>query len=85
MQSNPSERRKWTTDTERKISDCHLNPPQIYRHGARGPTKGVAEQLKLTLSRLKSAREYRSSLLNFIEDYEYRIGDENLLPYGALE
>ncbi|RPD81346.1 phytase [Lentinus tigrinus ALCF2SS1-7] len=58
---------------------------QIQRHGARFPTSGAATRIKAALSKLQSVTDSTDSLLEFVEDYTYDLGQDNLVPFGASQ
>lgn len=55
----------------------------LHRHGARYPTED--DEYDTSVKKLTSARKYRDHALQFLEDYEYTLGEEELLPFGALQ
>ncbi|KAF5369717.1 hypothetical protein D9615_010152 [Tricholomella constricta] len=57
----------------------------IQRHGARYPTSGSAKMIVAALNKLLSVEEFTDDRLNFLKDYNYRLGENDLLPFGARE
>ena len=56
---------------------------QLYRHGARFPTRDVSIKLARTIRKLQAV-ELRGAL-KFIEHYESSFGVGDLVPFGAKE
>lgn len=59
--------------------------PQIQRHGARYPTSEVGQHIQKAVDKLKSAQNYSDPKLLFLRNYTYDLGENDLLPVGALE
>ncbi|KAI0751193.1 phytase [Daedaleopsis nitida] len=57
----------------------------IQRHGARFPTSGAADRIKTALDKLDSVEEYTDPLLDFLKDYTYDLGEDDLVPFGAAQ
>lgn len=57
---------------------------QLQRHGARYPTKSKGKDMKAALKKIQSASSF-SSELSFIPDFEYTLGKDDLVPFGAQE
>ncbi|KAI0711023.1 phytase [Cerioporus squamosus] len=57
----------------------------IQRHGARFPTSGAAARIETALSKLQSATEITDPLLDFVKNYTYELGQDNLVPFGAAQ
>lgn len=57
---------------------------QIERHGARYPKKKPGKKMKSALKKLQGATITESSM-NFINDFTYDLGEDDLTAYGALQ
>jgi hypothetical protein len=57
---------------------------KLYRHGTRSPTTNAGIELQRTLKKFKSADKVAAGL-QFIKDYVYTLGENELLPFGAAE
>jgi len=60
-------------------------PFQLQRHGSRFPTSGLDTAIRLALSKIQVVGKYKSHKLNFLDDYQYSLKIDDLLPYGASE
>ncbi|KAA1126794.1 hypothetical protein PGTUg99_021118 [Puccinia graminis f. sp. tritici] len=56
----------------------------LQRHGSRYPTAQVHQTIHRALKKLKQSSHLDESL-DFITDYQYHLGEDSLLPLGALE
>ncbi|KAG2012915.1 hypothetical protein CC2G_009864 [Coprinopsis cinerea AmutBmut pab1-1] len=66
--------------------ECRINQVNIIqRHGARFPTVGANERIRGALSRLQSAHTYLDPRLEFLKEYEYPLGVNELVPFGAFQ
>lgn len=64
---------------------CEITQVNILqRHGARYPTKSKGKDMKAALKKIQSASSF-SSELSFIPDFEYTLGKDDLVPFGAQE
>ncbi|XP_006456955.1 hypothetical protein AGABI2DRAFT_78719 [Agaricus bisporus var. bisporus H97] len=61
------------------ISSC------LKRHGARFPTLHSGERIKSAVDKLKSAKSYIREDLQFLKDYTYDLGFDDLVALGALQ
>ncbi|KAI0337973.1 phosphoglycerate mutase-like protein [Trametopsis cervina] len=57
----------------------------IQRHGARFPTTGASQRILSALHKIQAVPAYTSPLLRFLESYEYGLGTDDLVAYGAAE
>ncbi|EIN11007.1 acid phosphatase [Punctularia strigosozonata HHB-11173 SS5] len=57
----------------------------IQRHGARFPTSGPGQQIQSAISKLQSVSDFKDPRLNFLRDYVYDLGTNDLVPFGALQ
>ncbi|KAF8165911.1 phytase [Crassisporium funariophilum] len=60
-------------------------PNQIQRHGARFPTSGATEGILAAVAKLKSATHHTDPRLDFLTNYTYTLGINDLVPFGALQ
>jgi hypothetical protein len=58
---------------------------QLQRHGARYPTLGAAIDIAGALTKLMAVTTYKDPKLEFLKTYEYILGVEDLVPFGAQE
>ncbi|KAF8967497.1 phytase [Flammula alnicola] len=58
---------------------------QIQRHGARFPTSGATTRIVAAVQKLQSATHYTDSRLNFLHNYTYTLGKDDLVPFGAFQ
>lgn len=58
---------------------------QLQRHGARYPNADDGEQYSDAVSRLTSANRFTDKHLKWLKDYEYELGSEDLVPFGAAQ
>jgi hypothetical protein len=58
---------------------------QIQRHGSRYPTSGAGIAIQVSVARLLGARNYTDSRLDFLTNYTYELGQDDLVPLGASE
>lgn len=65
----------------------HLQPDllQIQRHGARYPTSGVAQAIAKALPKLQAATSFDDPKLDFVKNYTYDLGMNDLVKHGAKE
>ncbi|KAG1743645.1 histidine phosphatase superfamily [Suillus paluster] len=63
--------------------DC--NVVQLQRHGARYPTKSAGKAMKKSVKRLKSAKSFLDASLDFVVNYTYALGTDDLVPFGAAQ
>ncbi|GLB34379.1 putative histidine acid phosphatase family protein [Lyophyllum shimeji] len=57
----------------------------IQRHGARYPTLGAGIMIAAAVNKLLSAEDYTDPRLDFLRNYTYPLGTNDLLPFGARE
>lgn len=58
---------------------------QLQRHGARFPTTDATARILAGVRKIQSAKEYKDPHLNFLESFEYDLGENNLTPFGERE
>jgi hypothetical protein len=60
---------------------------QIQRHGSRSPTSGAGIFIQVSVLKLLSARYryYADHRMEFLSNYTYDLGQNDLLPLGASE
>ncbi|KAF9233783.1 histidine phosphatase superfamily [Melanogaster broomeanus] len=56
----------------------------LQRHGARYPKKSQGSDIQASVEQLQSANSFSSSLA-FVPDYQYDLGVDDLVPYGAAQ
>ena len=59
--------------------------PQLQRHGARYPSKSDGKAIKKSVEKIQGASEFNSSNLTFVSDYEYTLGTDDLVAFGAAQ
>lgn len=55
---------------------------QLQRHGARYPNKD--DDYEVVIERLQSAKKLHDDL-KFVEEYEYTLGEDDLVAFGAQQ
>ncbi|KAJ7217169.1 acid phosphatase [Mycena pura] len=63
--------------------DCEIS--QLQRHGARFPTFGAALDIVSAVLKLQSVDAYTHPSMEFLSTFEYTLGTNDLVPYGALQ
>ncbi|GJJ06963.1 hypothetical protein Clacol_001160 [Clathrus columnatus] len=58
---------------------------QIQRHGARFPTIGAAARMATAILNAQQATAYLDPAFEFIKDWEYDLGYDDLISYGASQ
>ncbi|KAL0960773.1 hypothetical protein HGRIS_005794 [Hohenbuehelia grisea] len=67
-------------------SGCHITQVNILqRHGARFPTSGATTAIRSALSKLSSVQNFTDPRLDFLRTYQYTLGINDLVPFGALQ
>ncbi|KAI0693629.1 acid phosphatase [Cerioporus squamosus] len=65
---------------------CEINQVNILqRHGARYPNADDGEQYSRAVEHITSAEKFADKRLKFLEDYEYELGADDLVPFGAAQ
>ncbi|KAK7059648.1 histidine phosphatase superfamily [Favolaschia claudopus] len=64
-----------------KISQVNI----LHRHGARLPTETQSVDIISGVTKLQSAETYTDSRLDFLNDFEYSLDDNLLVPLGAIQ
>ncbi|TFK33287.1 histidine phosphatase superfamily [Crucibulum laeve] len=57
----------------------------IQRHGARFPTSGASKGIIAAVTKLKSATHYTDTKFDFLKNFTYALGTDDLVPFGALQ
>ena len=57
----------------------------MQRHGARYPEKAPAKAIQKSVKKLKRAKKFKDSNLAFVKQYEYTLGIDDLVPFGAAQ
>ncbi|EJD01736.1 phosphoglycerate mutase-like protein [Fomitiporia mediterranea MF3/22] len=57
----------------------------IQRHGARFPTSGSTERILSALKKIQSSPSFKDQRLEFLRNYTYDLGSDNLVPFGAAQ
>ncbi|KAF9556503.1 phytase, partial [Agrocybe pediades] len=66
--------------------DCKITQVNIIqRHGARFPTSGAGTRIQAAVKKLQSAKTYTDPRLDFLTNYTYTLGHDDLVPFGALQ
>ncbi|OBZ71577.1 3-phytase A [Grifola frondosa] len=58
---------------------------KLQRHGARYPNAEDGAEYFKAIQRLISAEKFKDSRLEFLLDYEYELGEDDLVPFGAAQ
>ncbi|KAF7334253.1 hypothetical protein MSAN_02386700 [Mycena sanguinolenta] len=67
-------------------ADCEISQVNIlHRHGARLPTEHQTKDIHSGVKKLQSAEYYTDSRLDFLETFEYSLGENLLVPLGAIQ
>ncbi|RPD56732.1 acid phosphatase [Lentinus tigrinus ALCF2SS1-7] len=65
---------------------CEINQVHILqRHGARYPNSDDGELYSRAVEHISSAEKFSDKRLKFLEDYEYELGADDLVPFGAAQ
>ncbi|PPQ70094.1 hypothetical protein CVT24_003866 [Panaeolus cyanescens] len=84
----------WGPYTPYFAVDSYVAPPKgcvvdqvniIQRHGARFPTSGATTRILNAVQKLKSATQYTDPAFDFLTNYTYSLGKDNLVPFGAFQ
>ena len=57
----------------------------MQRHGARFPEKGPTKAIQKSVKKLKRAKKFKDPKLAFVHQYEYTLGIDDLVPFGAAQ
>ncbi|KAF8549949.1 acid phosphatase [Imleria badia] len=57
----------------------------LQRHGARYPTTSSGKAIQKSVKKLQGAAEFKDPNLTFVSQYEYTLGTDDLVPYGAAQ
>ncbi|ETW86127.1 hypothetical protein HETIRDRAFT_471458 [Heterobasidion irregulare TC 32-1] len=57
----------------------------IQRHGARFPTKGSGTKIASAVTKLSAVKEYNNEKLDFLHNFTYTLGKDDLIPFGAAQ
>ncbi|TDL30133.1 phosphoglycerate mutase-like protein [Rickenella mellea] len=57
----------------------------IERHGARFPTASAGAQIEASLAKLQAVPKYTDPSLNFLKNFTYDLGHDDLVPFGAAQ
>jgi hypothetical protein len=55
----------------------------LQRHGARWPTSDRGAGYKATIEKLQGVKHYKKKYLDFLKDFTWDFGTEDLLPLGV--
>ncbi|PPQ92757.1 hypothetical protein CVT25_003866 [Psilocybe cyanescens] len=90
----PAIQRSWGAYTPYFPAEQYTPPPAhckitqvniIQRHGARFPTSGATTRILTAVKNLQSASHFLDPRLDFLHNYTYTLGKDNLIPFGALQ
>ena len=56
---------------------------QLQRHGARFPTAHATDAIRTALRKIQAVPEYHDPRLDFLTDFVYDLGTNDLVPFGA--
>ncbi|KLO05030.1 phytase [Schizopora paradoxa] len=62
---------------------CVIN--QVERHGARFPTASNGAQIQSTVQKLQAVRDFKVPRLEFLRNFTYDLGHDDLVPFGAAQ
>ncbi|KAA1469415.1 acid phosphatase [Dentipellis sp. KUC8613] len=57
----------------------------IQRHGARFPTASSGKEFRAAVEKLLVVEKYKADELEFLNDFVYDMGEEDLIPFGAAQ
>jgi hypothetical protein len=57
----------------------------LQRHGARWPTSGSGKEMKKAVGKLQHAKHFKEHYLDFLKDFKWDLGTNDLLPLGAKQ
>ncbi|KIJ69718.1 hypothetical protein HYDPIDRAFT_78145 [Hydnomerulius pinastri MD-312] len=57
----------------------------LQRHGARYPKKSDGKAMKKSTEALQGATSFNNASLDFVTNYTYALGTDDLVPYGAAQ
>ncbi|PCH40718.1 phytase [Wolfiporia cocos MD-104 SS10] len=67
-------------------SGCQITQVNILqRHGARYPTKSSHKAIKAALKKLQGVSQITSPDLQFVTNFTFDLGEDDLVPFGAQE
>ncbi|KAF5357554.1 hypothetical protein D9757_012363 [Collybiopsis confluens] len=67
-------------------TSCEINQVNILqRHGARYPTAGPAASIASAVSKLQSVASFQDQSLDFIHDFTFNLGTNDLVLFGAAQ
>lgn len=58
---------------------------QVERHGARFPTASNGAQIQLAVQKLQAVKEFNDPQLEFLRNFTYDLGHDDLVPFGAAQ
>ena len=58
---------------------------KLQRHGARYPTPQLASAITAVLAKLQAVASYNDTKLDFIRNYTYDLGEDDLVRFGAYQ
>ncbi|KAJ7085699.1 histidine phosphatase superfamily [Mycena belliarum] len=58
---------------------------QLQRHGARFPTLGASLNIVSAVGKLQRVNVYNHSAMEFLHSFDYLLGVNDLVPFGALQ
>lgn len=58
---------------------------QLQRHGARFPTSGAGKQIQSAVNKLLAVPEFKDHRLDFLHSFQYDLGADVLVPFGAAQ
>ncbi|KAJ7033180.1 histidine phosphatase superfamily [Mycena alexandri] len=64
-----------------KISQVNI----LHRHGARFPSESQTEDILSGVNKLQSAEHYTDPRLDFLDTFVYPLGEDLLVPLGAMQ
>ncbi|KAH9849480.1 acid phosphatase [Lenzites betulinus] len=85
---------KWAQYSPWHALDKYRDPPAgcnitqvniLQRHGARYPNAEDGEVYATGVEHLSSAEKFRDKRLKFLKEYEYQLGADDLVPFGAAQ
>ena len=62
-----------------------VNELQLQRHGARYPNAEDGELYSRAVDHITAAEKFADKRLKFLKDYEYELGADDLVPFGAAQ
>ena len=74
MAAHDTDRGKSPRHRLRSVSSCQP-----------APSKGAGADIEAAINKLRAAKHYKDHKLAFLKDFEYDLGESDLIPFGAAQ